>query len=94
MSRLSKKLLTADTASSRCRTGDSRLTDTKCLGAGVTEHGRRPRAVRAATLGAAAEVAGVTWDRHLVAAVNGDQADGDGDLPHVAGDAVAFRATT
>ena len=66
----------------------------QCLGAGVTEHGRRPRAVRAATLGAAAEVAGVTWDRHVLATVNGDRGGGDGDLPLVAGDAVAFLAAT
>jgi len=53
--------------------------------------GRRgPRQVRAATLGAAATAVGLALDRHIVAAVNGDQMTRDPRLPLVAGDTVAF----
>jgi molybdopterin-guanine dinucleotide biosynthesis protein A len=52
--------------------------------------GQRPRTVRAATIGAAAAAVGLTLDRHVVAALNGDQVTKDGRLPLVAGDAVAF----
>jgi molybdopterin-guanine dinucleotide biosynthesis protein A len=52
--------------------------------------GQRPRTVRAATIGAAAEAVGLTLDRHVVAALNGDQVTKDSRLPLVAGDAVAF----
>lgn len=52
--------------------------------------GHRPRTVRAATIGAAAEAVGLTLDRHVVAAVNGDQVTRDGRLPLVTGDTVAF----
>jgi len=52
--------------------------------------GHRPNPVRAATVGAAAQAVGLTLDRHIVAAVNGDQVTKDGRLPLVAGDSVAF----
>jgi molybdenum cofactor guanylyltransferase len=53
--------------------------------------GRRgPQTVRAASLGAAAAASGITLDRHIVAAVNGDQMTRDPRLPLVAGDTVAF----
>lgn len=52
--------------------------------------GHRPSVVRAATIGHAAEAVGLTLDRHIVAAVNGDQVTRDGRLPLVAGDSVAF----
>jgi len=52
--------------------------------------GHRPRTVRAATIGAAAELAGLVLDRHIVAALNGDQVTRDGRLPLVTGDTVAF----
>jgi molybdopterin-guanine dinucleotide biosynthesis protein A len=52
------------------------------------EHGGRT--VRAATLGAAAQAVGLVLDRHLLAAVNGDQAVRDGGLPLAEGDVVAF----
>lgn len=53
--------------------------------------GRRgPRQVRAASLGAAAAAVGIALDRHIVAAVNGDQMTRDTRLPLVAGDTVAF----
>jgi molybdenum cofactor guanylyltransferase len=48
------------------------------------------RNVRAATLGAAATAVGVTLDRHIVAALNGDQMTRDARLPLVVGDTVAF----
>ena len=51
---------------------------------------RGPRSVRAASLGAAAAAVGITLDRHVVAAVNGDQMTRDARLPLVAGDTVAF----
>jgi molybdenum cofactor guanylyltransferase len=48
--------------------------------------------VRAATLGAAAAATGVELDRHVVAALNGDQISRDPEYPLAAGDAVAFLA--
>lgn len=51
---------------------------------------RGPGRVRAATLGAAAEAVGLALDRHVVAALNGDQITRDPELPLVPGDAVAF----
>jgi molybdopterin-guanine dinucleotide biosynthesis protein A len=48
--------------------------------------------VRAATLGAAAAAAGVELDRHVVAALNGDQISRDPGYPLATGDAVAFIA--
>ena len=53
---------------------------------------RSPLSVRAATLGAAAEAAGVALDRHVMAALNGDQISRDSELPLAAGDRVAFLA--
>jgi molybdopterin-guanine dinucleotide biosynthesis protein A len=52
--------------------------------------GRGPRSVRAASLGAAAAAVGLALDRHVVAAVNGDQMTRDPRLPLVPGDTVAF----
>lgn len=52
--------------------------------------GQRTRTVRAATVGGAAEAVGLVLDRHVVAAVNGDQVTKDGRQPLVAGDTVAF----
>src|SRR5690348_2425163 len=46
---------------------------------------RGPRTVRAASLGAAATAVGIVLDRHVVAAVNGDQMTRDTRLPLVAG---------
>jgi molybdenum cofactor guanylyltransferase len=62
----------------------------QCFGVLASDHGRGVLAVRAATVAAAAEAVGVPWDRHVLAAVNGDQTGRDGDLPLVAGDTVAF----
>ena len=46
--------------------------------------------VRAATLGAAAQAVGLTLDRHLLAAVDGDQVVRDVQTPLAPGDAVTF----
>jgi molybdenum cofactor guanylyltransferase len=54
--------------------------------------GLEPLPVRAATLGAAAAAAGVALDRHVVAALNGDQISRDPEYPLATGDAVAFLA--
>lgn len=49
-----------------------------------------PRAVRAATVLAAAGAVGLTFDRHVTATLNGDQITRDGTLPLAAGDTVFF----
>jgi molybdopterin-guanine dinucleotide biosynthesis protein A len=53
---------------------------------------REPLSLRAATLAAAAAAAGLVLDRHVVAALNGDQISRDPELPLAAGDALAFLA--
>ena len=58
----------------------------------ATNLGREPLSVRAATLEAAAAAAGVALDRHVVAALNGDQITRDPELPLAGGDEVAFIA--
>ena len=49
-----------------------------------------PRTVRAATIGAAALAADLAFDRHVVAAINGDRITHDGGPPLVVGDTVTF----
>ena len=49
-----------------------------------------PRVVRAATVGGAAGVLGVVFDRHVTAALNGDQITRDATTPLAAGDTVFF----
>jgi molybdenum cofactor guanylyltransferase len=58
----------------------------------ATNLGREPVAVRAATLEAAASAAGLTLDRHVVAALNGDQISRHPELPLARGDEVSFLA--
>jgi molybdopterin-guanine dinucleotide biosynthesis protein A len=58
----------------------------------ATNLGREPMAVRAATLEAAASAAGLALDRHVVAALNGDQITRNPELPLARGDEVAFLA--
>jgi molybdopterin-guanine dinucleotide biosynthesis protein A len=60
------------------------------FGALAGKDGHRPQGIRAATLGEAAEAAGLKLDRHVVAALNGDQVTRDPRLPLVAGDSVAL----
>jgi molybdenum cofactor guanylyltransferase len=54
--------------------------------------GRGPRTVRAATVGEAAAVAGLSLDRHVAAALNGDQITRDPLTPLAAGDTVFFMS--
>lgn len=56
----------------------------------LASRGPAPGHVRAATLGEAAAAVGLALDRHVVAALNGDQVTRDPAVPLVAGDAVAF----
>ena len=58
----------------------------------ATNLGREPVAIRAATLQAAAAAAGVPLDRHVVAAVNGEQITRHPELPLAGGDEIAFMA--
>jgi len=51
---------------------------------------RGPEQVRAATVAEAVDAAGLTLDRHVVAALNGDQITRDGETPLAAGDTVFF----
>ena len=62
----------------------------ECFGVLATRSGRGPRATRAATVGAAARAVDLVLDRHVLAAVNGDQTGRDAELPLMAGDTVAF----
>jgi molybdenum cofactor guanylyltransferase len=49
-----------------------------------------PHTVRAATVGGAADGLGLVLDRHVVAALNGDQITRDGETPLAIGDTVFF----
>jgi molybdenum cofactor guanylyltransferase len=49
-----------------------------------------PHTVRAATVGAAADALGLVPDRHVTAALNGDQITQDSETPLAAGDTVFF----
>ncbi len=49
-----------------------------------------PQAVRAATVGAAAEAVDLALDRHVVAALDGDRTTRDPEVPLATGDSVAF----
>jgi molybdopterin-guanine dinucleotide biosynthesis protein A len=53
---------------------------------------RGPQAVRAATVDAAASAVRLTFDRHVTAALNGDQITRDGAAPLAAGDIVYFMS--
>ena len=55
-----------------------------------TAGGRGDRTVRAATLAQAAQAVDLVLDRHVLAAVNGDQMVRDPELPLATGDVVAF----
>jgi molybdopterin-guanine dinucleotide biosynthesis protein A len=60
------------------------------FGALARRGGPAPGTARAATLEAAAAAVGLELDRHVVAALNGDQITRDPETPLVAGDSVAF----
>ena len=60
------------------------------FGVPAVDGGHPPRTVRAATIGHAAEAVGLSWDRPVVATLNGHRVTNDRRLPLVAGDTVAF----
>jgi molybdenum cofactor guanylyltransferase len=60
------------------------------VSAGQPRGGRSPREVRAATVQGAADAVGLAFDRHVTAALNGDQITRDGTTPLAAGDTVFF----
>ena len=49
-----------------------------------------PHLVHAATVADAAATTGLALDRHVVAALNGEQITRDGEMPLAAGDTVTF----
>jgi hypothetical protein len=53
-----------------------------------------PHLVRAATVGAAADAVAVVFDRHVTAALNGDQITRDRTTPLAAGDTVFFLSVS
>jgi molybdopterin-guanine dinucleotide biosynthesis protein A len=79
----------ADYASARARPAPEvtvRLFGT--LAKGTNASG--PHVIRAATVGGAADALGIVFDRHVTAALNGDQITRDGTTPLAAGDTVFF----
>jgi molybdenum cofactor guanylyltransferase len=76
----------------RVRARDAPAVSVRCFGTLANGAGHEPLATGAATLAAAARAAGVSLDRHVVAALNGDQISRDPELPLAAGDSVAFLA--
>jgi molybdopterin-guanine dinucleotide biosynthesis protein A len=56
------------------------------------DNSRGPRALRAGTVDAAARAVGLTFDRHVTAALNGDQITRDGTAPLATGDIVYFMS--
>jgi molybdenum cofactor guanylyltransferase len=56
------------------------------------DSGLGPAAVRAATVAAAAAAVGLTFDRHVTAALNGDQITRDPATPLATGDLVYFMS--
>ena len=54
-------------------------------------HASGPHVVRAATVGGAADALDIVFDRHVTAALNGDQVTRDRTAPLAAGDTVFFR---
>lgn len=66
------------------------LFGTLARAAGKGDGRSSPHVVRAATVGGAASAAGLVLDRHVTAALNGDQITRDGETPLAAGDTVFF----
>ena len=62
----------------------------ECFGALARAGRRGPRTVPAASLAEAAAAVELSLDRHVVAAINGDQIVREPRLPLVPGDTVAF----
>jgi molybdenum cofactor guanylyltransferase len=79
----------ADYAAARARPApEIRVQLSGTLATGDRGHG--PHVVRAATVGAAADALAVVFDRHVTAALNGDQITCDRAAPLAAGDTVLF----
>ena len=78
----------ADYDQARSRPGPA--VTVECFGVLATRGVRGARTVTAATLGEAARAIDLHLDRHVLAAVNGDQTGRDPQLPLHAGDTVAF----
>jgi molybdenum cofactor guanylyltransferase len=76
----------------RARSREAPTISVRRFGALANGTGHQPVLAGAATLGAAAQAAGIALDRHVVAALNGDQISRDPELPLAAGDSVAFLA--
>jgi molybdenum cofactor guanylyltransferase len=76
----------------RARAREAPAISVRRFGALANGAGHEPVLTGAATLGAAAGAAGIALDRHVVAALNGDQISRDPELPLAAGDSVAFLA--
>ena len=76
----------------RARSLEAPAISVRRFGALANGTGHQPVVAGAATLGAAAQAAGIALDRHVVAALNGDQISRDPELPLAAGDSVAFLA--
>jgi molybdenum cofactor guanylyltransferase len=77
-----------DYAAARDRPGPRVVVE--CFGALARAGRRGPRTVPAASLGEAAAAVELSLDRHVVAAINGDQIVREARLPLVTGDTVAF----
>ncbi len=78
----------ADYDAARSRPGP--VVSVECFGVLATRGVRGARSVAAATVGEAARAVDLTLDRHVLAAVNGDQTGRDPHLPLHRGDTVAF----
>lgn len=78
----------ADYDAARSRPGPGVVVE--CFGVLASRSGRGARTVAAATVGEAARAVDLVLDRHVLAAVNGDQTGRDPHLPLYAGDTVAF----
>ena len=76
----------------RARARDAPPVTVRRFGTLANGAAREPLVARAATLAGAARAAGIALDRHVVAALNGDQISRDPELPLAAGDSVAFLA--
>ena len=83
----------ADYAAARARPAPEvkvQLFGTLAKGGGVGG----PHVVRAATVGGAADAVAIVFDRHITAALNGDQITRDRTTPLAAGDTVFFLSST
>lgn len=63
------------------------------LAKSAAKAGGGPRIVRAATVQSAADAVGLTFDRHVTAALNGDQITRDPQVPLAAGDTLFFLSS-